>query len=81
MAETYEQWLEEGIAKKWCGEPTCAGHDTMWSEDEWAAAGDGEDLLDACLFAVRLLPEDTQAEGWRAERRASQGSSQDSFPV
>lgn len=64
MADDFDAWLAEGIAKGWCAEPVCASHDTMWTPEELAASDDGEDLLDACLVAVRLRPADTRAEPW-----------------
>lgn len=63
MVEGFDAWLAEGIAKGFCAEPVCASHDTMWTAEE-LGDGDGEDLLDACLMAVRLLPAETRAEPW-----------------
>lgn len=75
MADTIEEWLAEGVAKRWCSEPRCASHDTLWTDDELAENGDGEYLLDSCMPAVRLLPDELVAEGWRPDGEAPKETS------
>jgi len=50
VAESFDEWLAEGIKKSWCSPPVCATHDGLPSTAE-------EDELwleeDPCQFVIR----------------------------
>lgn len=72
----FDQWLQYGYKKKWCGPPVCEIHDglpTTIFEDEVLWAGD-----DPCIHIIRLYDDEDMklaieanhsASCWRAKNR------------
>jgi hypothetical protein len=58
---TFEEWMELGINRGWCGPPVCELHDGIphtWAESEILMMGE-----DICVSIVRLYPdEETRLE-------------------
>lgn len=49
---TFQEWLEFGVAQKWCSKIVCTTHDVLPMSDveldEWQAGGD------LCIHGIRL---------------------------
>jgi hypothetical protein len=67
---SYDDWIADGLAQKWCGPAICHTHDglpTTEAEDaEFEAGGD------PCLHIVRLYPNPETAAEVEANHSPSQ---------
>jgi hypothetical protein len=60
----FEEWVQIGIVKGWCGPPVCEPHDglpTSEAEDDQMMEGE-----DPCLHIIRLYPDDATREAVEA---------------
>lgn len=72
----FEEWLQFGINKGWCGAPVCETHDGLpMTEDESTAFESGED---PCIHIIRMYEDPETKAGveenhspsiWRATNR------------
>lgn len=64
MSLNFDDWLSQGIDKKWISEPVCDTHDGIpmrgWEAEEWDAGND------PCVVVVRIwedgMPDDDEPD-------------------
>lgn len=52
----FDEWLQMGLKKGWCGPAVCATHDGIPSSE--AEDNESMDGYDPCLHVIRLYPDD-----------------------
>ena len=65
----FDQWLQHGYKKGWCGPPVCEIHDglptTIFEDDELAEGND------PCMYIVRLYDDDDMKQAVEANHTPS----------
>lgn len=51
----FDEWMQYGIKKGWCGPPVCYTHDGLPMADEEMSS---DDIDDFCIHIVRMYEDD-----------------------